>query len=155
MFVSAVVNDKQAHRPDETSIFVSIVTRGEGNITEESAIDDVNKMVPRIGRERIGVSVHVIPTIRQQISLIGVSDYSGEVVAKPLVPFLGFWNIPESEFNSLSISITVAVSFALLVGVVTGYMLSLMKKRSVNGDDTDSSEMVTFRDDTVTRAGKE
>ena len=151
----ASVRQKTAKDASDESVHVSLKTRGENKISEEDAKKLIKGIVPNIDENRIAVSLSYIASTKQQFSLVGMNSVNGEVIVKPLVPFLGYWSIPESDFSSLSISISVALFLALLIGAVTGYMLSLMKRRTINSDETDVSEIVTFRDDTVTHAGKE
>lgn len=140
---------------DKTSVLVAIKTKESNKELEFEVRKMVNGVLPDVAEENLTVSVYKIPSAKQHYNLVGVSAEDEGIIAKPLVPFLGFWNIPESDFNSFSISVTIAISLALLIGAVTGYMLSLVKKRGTSGDESDTSDIVSFRDDTVTRTGKE
>jgi len=110
--VSAVVRSHSIPRGASPS--VSIVAQTSAKTLDQERIREVvMKAVP--GTQRDGISLTLTPGVAASRSGQGRGD-------DPLVPFLKYWRVPVSEYNSLAYLLIGVMSFVAFLAGVGGYI---------------------------------
>jgi type III secretory pathway lipoprotein EscJ len=109
--VAVVVRYHGVENGKSPSVSMVIQYRPEGSIDEQEVRNVVSRAVPGIRSEDVVVSIAQQPTIKAPVSGPGAEE------SHKLVPFLGWWEVPEDEYSGLA---AIVVSLLLLVAGLSG-----------------------------------
>lgn len=102
-------------------VTVMLQTVRSGTITASEVRRLVAQVIPGISAEQILV---ITQPVVQSIStdyLTGVYNQGGVVKRLPLVSFLGYWHVPDSQYDSLALALAALLLLAVLMGFGLGY----------------------------------
>lgn len=137
---SFVVRLRSLKDTESKGVVATVSQFSDSKVTAEEITDLILKTVGSLDREKIIVSLSVIPS--------ALSQTKGNVSAG-LVPFLGIWNVPESEYISLAISLLALLVFIGVASLMVGFYAG---KRAIirevfSAEDLHSGESEVGEDD--------
>ncbi len=126
--VKAVV--RRSSIPDGTAAGVSIIVQEKEalNVNKEDVIQVVLKAVPGVVAENIYVTTANSAPVHPVTGVEGALQKEGRTIKVPLSPFLGFWNVPESDLPGLSLTLLLGILVIGGLGAFLGYWFGYLQQ---------------------------
>lgn len=106
-----------------------IIQEKEGfSVNKEDVVQVVVKAVPGIAAEDVFVSSVKGAPINRVTGVEGALQSEGRTIKVPLSPFLGFWNVPESDLPGLSLTLLVGILVIGGLGAFLGYWFGYLQQ---------------------------
>lgn len=113
----------------EPGVSVVVLTRTGAVIDRSEIAAVVTRAVPGVSEDKVFVSIHAVPPDEGVLSTEGVMNAgSGRVLRVPLTPFLWVWRVPESEYNSLALTLFGVILMVLVLGGVVGFWYAYYRR---------------------------